>query len=115
MLRGMSSETPIFSVAAVGFRIWKMLPEGLLMSRGRGRAVGRPHPTRAACARGEAHLGPDASYECGLYAHRTVQEARSLCAWFTNPNLGGARNIVLGAVALRGQSRVYEGGVRAED
>lgn len=102
--------SPTFSSAALGFRLWRLDPgEGLLSSVTAN--YWRPGINIAHCAQ---HVAPQEDCGCGLYAYYDLRSAEKRRYLAFGLNYVGAK-LMAGAVACRGQSWLHHDGLRAEE
>jgi len=99
--------TAVFPSAALGYRAWRVTPQGMLASTGRGATIWQPGDNRGYCAARGDHQVPDAGCECGLYLYSSFDRAHALARGIYDLTL-------VGAVAARGCAQVAEAGLRVE-
>lgn len=107
--------------AALGYRIWKLEDNSLLSLSLPNSWEGKN--TQAVCLKHSSnHKAPQADCDCGLYAYKEFGSAvRSLCShwhyfglhYLQSPDY--QTKFLIGLVAGRGQSYVYEQGFRSEE
>jgi len=99
--------TAVFPNAALGYRAWRVTPQGMLASTGRGATIWQPGDNRGYCAARGDHQVPDAGCECGLYLYSSFDRAHALARGIYGMTM-------IGAVAARGAAHVAEAGLRVE-
>jgi hypothetical protein len=97
-------DTPVYSQAALGFRAWRVLADGLGPANS-GRPMWRPGINYAYCPE---HSSVNAACQCGLYAFHEQEQAEAVSAAL--PGLS-----VIGTLAARGQLQVHHDGFRADE